>query len=147
MFSTFIILMFQIALCCNLAPPDKIRVAKTIIKYCIAAIFVRVHVFELFLTFIILIFQVALCCNLANFYSFFHDISKNIYAFVFTFYLCHAKRSKNWLSYSTKLIEKSIYIEHYRTLSNIIKQLVGYAKYVSQTDILYPDATITKLCT
>ena len=79
----------------------------------------------------------------------------NIYiAFVFTFYLCHAKRSKNWLNYSTKLLEISIYIEHYRTflntlkhsqtLSNIIKQLVGYAKYVSQTGILYSDATITK---
>ena len=26
-------------------------------------------------------------------------------AFVFTFYLCHAKRSKNWLSYNTKLLE------------------------------------------
>ena len=93
-----------------------------IIKYCIAAIFVWVQVFELFLTFIILIFQVALCCNLANFYFFLHDISKNVYAFVFTFYLCHAKRGKNWLSYSTKLLEISKCIEHSPTLSNIMKQ-------------------------
>ena len=131
MFLTFIILIFQVALCCNLAPPDKIRVTKTIIRYCVAAIFVRVHVFELFLTFIILIFQVALCYNLANFYSFLHDISKNVYAFVFTLYLYHAKRSKNWLHYSTKLLEISICIEHSPTLLNIMKQLVGYAKYVS----------------
>ena len=60
--------------------------------------------------------------------------------FVFTFYLCHAKRSKNWLSYSTKLLE---IINTHRTLSNIMKQLVGYAKYVSQTGILYSNATIT----
>ena len=66
-------------------------------------------------------------------------------AFVFTFYLCHAKRSKNWLSYSTKLLEISIYVEHSLALSNIMKQLVGYTKYVSQTGILYSDATITKL--
>ena len=69
----------------------------------------------------------------------------NIYiTFAFTFYLCHTKRSKNWLSYSTKLLEISIYIEHSQTLSNIMKQLVGHAKYVSPTGILYSDATITK---
>ena len=33
-------------------------------------------------------------------------------AFVFTFYLCHAERSKNCLSYSTKLLEISIYIKY-----------------------------------
>ena len=47
-----------------------------ITKYCIAAIFVWINVFELFLTFIILIFQVAFCCNFTNFYSFLHDISE-----------------------------------------------------------------------
>ena len=29
-------------------------------------------------------------------------------AFVFTFYICHAERSKNWLGYNTKLLEISI---------------------------------------
>ena len=60
----------------------------------------------------------------------------NIYiAFVFTFYLCHVQ---SYLKYQ--------YI--YRTLSNIMKQLVGYAKYVSQTGILHSDTTITSFkCT